>query len=142
MAPTFGVDRIRRSSSEFVFGSRPCRQAEDRRRPHGAMERPDVRKWPVGKTSAASFRAWRPRQTGRSGLSDTLLPYMDVALEAFGPDRLMFGSDWPVARLAVDYEPWVELCRKFISTLSEDEPRQSRGAMRSGSTGWTDGPDG
>ncbi len=52
---------------------------------------------------------------------DTLLPYMDVALEAFGPDRLMFGSDWPVARLAVDYEPWVELCRKFISTLSEDE---------------------
>ena len=37
---------------------------------------------------------------------DTLLPYMDVAFEAFGPDRLMFGSDWPVARLAVDYEPW------------------------------------
>ena len=52
---------------------------------------------------------------------DELRPYMDVALDAFGPDRLMFGSDWPVARLAVDYEPWVNLCREFISTLSAEE---------------------
>jgi len=52
---------------------------------------------------------------------DELRPYMDVALDAFGPDRLMFGSDWPVARLAVDYEPWVNLCREFISSLSQDE---------------------
>ena len=52
---------------------------------------------------------------------DELRPYMDVALDAFGPDRLMFGSDWPVARLAVDYEPWVILCREFISSLSQDE---------------------
>ena len=50
-----------------------------------------------------------------------LRPYMEVALEAFGPNRLMFGSDWPVARLAVDYEPWVKLCREFISTLSKHE---------------------
>lgn len=52
---------------------------------------------------------------------DGLRPYMEVALDAFGPDRLMFGSDWPVARLAVDYEPWVSLCREFISTLSPHE---------------------
>jgi L-fuconolactonase len=52
---------------------------------------------------------------------EALRPYMDVALDAFGPDRLMFGSDWPVARLAVDYEPWVKLCREFISSLSQDE---------------------
>ena len=52
---------------------------------------------------------------------DELRPYMEVALDAFGPERLMFGSDWPVARLAIDYEPWVDLCRKFISTLSEEE---------------------
>jgi len=50
-----------------------------------------------------------------------LRPYMEVALDAFGPDRLMFGSDWPVARLAVEYEPWVNLCREFISSLSQDE---------------------
>ena len=53
--------------------------------------------------------------------SDQLRPYMEVALDAFGPDRLMFGSDWPVARLAVDYMPWVSLCREFISSLSTDE---------------------
>jgi len=53
--------------------------------------------------------------------SDQLRPYMEVALDAFGPDRLMFGSDWPVARLAVDYMPWVKLCREFISSLSTDE---------------------
>ena len=52
---------------------------------------------------------------------DELRPYMEVALDAFGPNRLMFGSDWPVARLAVDYEPWVSLCREFISTLSPQE---------------------
>ncbi|MFD7658739.1 amidohydrolase family protein [Actinosynnema sp. NPDC059797] len=33
-----------------------------------------------------------------------LRPYVDVALEAFGPDRLMVGSDWPVCLLAADYE--------------------------------------
>ncbi|MEV5878947.1 amidohydrolase family protein [Streptomyces sp. NPDC052101] len=32
-----------------------------------------------------------------------LRPYADVALEAFGPDRLMFGSDWPVCTLAATY---------------------------------------
>jgi L-fuconolactonase len=52
---------------------------------------------------------------------EDLRPYMEVALDAFGPARLMFGSDWPVARLAVDYEPWDKLCREFISSLSQDE---------------------
>ena len=52
---------------------------------------------------------------------DDLRPFMEVALDAFGPRRLMFGSDWPVARLAVEYGPWVDLCREFISSLSENE---------------------
>jgi predicted TIM-barrel fold metal-dependent hydrolase len=34
---------------------------------------------------------------------------------------MMFGSDWPVARLAIEYGPWVEICREFISKLSEKE---------------------
>ena len=36
---------------------------------------------------------------------DDLRPFMEVALDAFGPRRLMFGSDWPVARLAVIFDP-------------------------------------
>ena len=52
---------------------------------------------------------------------DELLPYMDTALECFGAGKMMFGSDWPVARLAVEYESWVKIFRDFISTLSSDE---------------------
>ena len=52
---------------------------------------------------------------------EDLIPYMEIALEAFGPDRMMFGSDWPVARLSVEYGPWVEICRKFIANLSVNE---------------------
>ena len=44
---------------------------------------------------------------------------------------MMFGSDWPVARLAVEYENWVEVCRNFISTLSTDEQIKIEGKMRS-----------
>jgi L-fuconolactonase len=55
--------------------------------------------------------------------------YMGVALEAFGPDRLMFGSDWPVALLAVDYSSWVGLVRRFISTLSIDEQAAIEGGV-------------
>ena len=62
---------------------------------------------------------------------EDLIPYMDVALEAFGPDRMMFGSDWPVARLAVEYGPWVEICREFISTLSGDEQKLIEGNVAS-----------
>ena len=62
---------------------------------------------------------------------EDLIPYMDVALEAFGPDRMMFGSDWPVARLAVEYGPWVEICREFISTLSGDEQNLIEGDVTS-----------
>ena len=52
---------------------------------------------------------------------EDLIPYMEIALDAFGPSRVMFGSDWPVAKLAVEYGPWVEICRDFISNLSDNE---------------------
>jgi L-fuconolactonase len=52
---------------------------------------------------------------------------MDVALEAFGPRRLMFGSDWPVCLLAVGYRRWVDLVREFVSRLSEAEQRRVMG---------------
>jgi L-fuconolactonase len=34
---------------------------------------------------------------------EDLRPYVEYAVEAFGPERLMYGSDWPVALLAADY---------------------------------------
>ena len=65
-----------------------------------------------GITTEANWSEWKKEE---------LIPYMEVALDAFGPSRMMFGSDWPVARLAIEYGPWVEICREFISTLSGDE---------------------
>src|SRR5262245_59518466 len=48
-------------------------------------------------------------------------PYLDVVLEAFGPRRLMFGSDWPVCLLAGSYANVAGLARRAISALSRDE---------------------
>lgn len=53
--------------------------------------------------------------------SQGLKPYFDTVLEAFGPSRLMFGSDWPVCLAASGYANWVQTVRGWASTLSETE---------------------
>jgi len=50
-----------------------------------------------------------------------LAPYFDTALEAFGPERLMFGSDWPVCLLRSDYPKWVRCVERVTDSLSKDE---------------------
>ena len=52
---------------------------------------------------------------------DVLRPYVDVALEAFGPSRLMMGTDWPVCRLRTEYATWVEAVQALLGELSADE---------------------
>lgn len=52
---------------------------------------------------------------------DDLRPYFDTALDAFGPKRLLFGSDWPVCTLATSYARWVETVTQLVSRLSPDE---------------------
>jgi L-fuconolactonase len=47
-----------------------------------------------------------------------LRPYADVALDAFGPARMMFGSDWPVCTLAASYGEVVGAARDLTGTLS------------------------
>jgi L-fuconolactonase len=55
---------------------------------------------------------------------DDLRPYVDVVLDAFGPRRLMFGSDWPVCLIASEYRRWVDAVRGMTSALSETEQRR------------------
>lgn len=50
-----------------------------------------------------------------------LRPYFDVVLEAFGPKRLMFGSDWPVCLLRGKYQQWVNCVEEWTSDLTGDE---------------------
>jgi L-fuconolactonase len=44
-------------------------------------------------------------------------PYLDVVFEAFGLDRIMFGSDWPVCLLAANYEQVTGLVTNYVSDL-------------------------
>ncbi|MFF3374807.1 amidohydrolase family protein [Streptomyces sp. NPDC002680] len=55
---------------------------------------------------------------------DDLRPYAETALDAFGPDRLMFGSDWPVCTLAASYGQVVSLAEELTASLDPDEREQ------------------
>ncbi|MEU0029722.1 amidohydrolase family protein [Streptomyces sp. NPDC006335] len=57
---------------------------------------------------------------GQWGVED-LRPYADTVLEAFGPRRLMFGSDWPVCRLAATYGEVISTARQLTSALQPAE---------------------
>lgn len=63
-------------------------------------------------------------EAGTDWTPETLRPYMDVALQAFGPSRIMFGGDWPVSTLAITYPAWVALVDDLIRDLSLTEQRQ------------------
>lgn len=67
-----------------------------------------------GMVTEADWRAWTP---------DDLKPYVHAALEAFGPERCMYGSDWPVCLLAGSYARVIEALRKALGPISDDERR-------------------
>jgi len=57
---------------------------------------------------------------GASSL-ETIQPYVDHVLECFGPDRMVWGSDWPVVNLGKGLQEWIKVTRKILSTLSDTE---------------------
>lgn len=63
-----------------------------------------------GLLTEADHRCWTPGQ---------FLPYLEAALEAFGPRRLMFGSDWPVCLLAGSYSQAFRMVADFVGGLPE-----------------------
>jgi L-fuconolactonase len=52
---------------------------------------------------------------------ETLLPYLTVVEAAFGRNRLMWGSDWPVCRLAAEYEAWWKVAQRWTKDWSAEE---------------------
>src|SRR5262245_25286301 len=52
---------------------------------------------------------------------DDLTRYLDLLLEAFGPARLMWGSDWPVVDLAGGYDRWRQSALDYLARLGHDE---------------------
>lgn len=65
-----------------------------------------------GVVTEAEYTAWSYEQ---------ILPYMETALAAFGPERMMFGSDWPVCRVATTYADWIRAVERFAASLSAAE---------------------
>jgi L-fuconolactonase len=55
-----------------------------------------------------------------SWTSDDLAPYIEVALDAFGPDRLMYGSDWPVCTLAGSYARVIGALRTVLGSIDDE----------------------
>ena len=70
----------------------------------------------------------------RNWTVDDLKPYVQTALEVFGPDRLMFGSDWPVCELAGSYEQVYSAAVEAFGPLRPRSGRPFSGARRPGST--------
>lgn len=71
--------------------------------------RPNVNCKVSGMVTEANWEAWTVRD---------LEPYLEIALECFGPERLLAGSDWPVCLLATSYQRWWETLRQWVSKLS------------------------
>lgn len=47
--------------------------------------------------------------------------YLDVVVEAFGTERIMYGSDWPVCQLAASYEAQFDIVKDYFSSFSQSE---------------------
>jgi len=53
--------------------------------------------------------------------TDLIRPYFDTILKAFGPQRLMYASDWPTSLLHTSYPAWLNTVDDLILSLSDDE---------------------
>jgi len=92
------------------------------------IKRGEIDQWAAGlKDLAAATNVW----CKLSGLVteadwanwrvEDLIPYVDKALEYFGPARMMFASDWPVCLLAASYDQVLEAFHTLLADLSEED---------------------
>jgi len=75
-------------------------------------QRPHVTCKLSGMVTEADWTRWSP-----SGLT----PYFEVSLEAFSPQRLMIGTDWPVLTVGCTYKQWWSTVEQWISQLTQHE---------------------
>jgi L-fuconolactonase len=64
-----------------------------------------------GLVTEADWQHWKPEQ---------IIPFLDVAFETFGPDRLMIGSDWPVCLVAASYARAIEVVKTYLLAQKAD----------------------
>jgi L-fuconolactonase len=71
-----------------------------------------------GMVTEARWKQWKP---------EDFQPYLDVVFEAFGPQRLMIGSDWPVCTLSATYAETMAIVNEYILQLDSDQQEQILG---------------
>jgi len=81
-----------------------------------------------GMVTEADPKNWKPAD---------LQPYINTVLEAFGPRRIMYGSDWPVMLLAGDYVRWYDIVQHAIAKLSRAEQERIMGGTAAEAYGLT-----
>jgi len=74
-------------------------------------QRPNVSCKLSGMVTEAKWKQWKPGD---------YRPYLDTVVEAFGSDRLMIGSDWPVCLLSSDYTSTMQLVIEYIQQFPEE----------------------
>lgn len=63
-----------------------------------------------GMVTEATWLRWKPHEFG---------PYLDVVFEAFGPQRLMIGSDWPVCTLSASYDATMRIVMEYVQQFPQ-----------------------
>ncbi len=92
--------------------------------PVGTGEQPGDNAWASTIRSLGELSNVTCKLSGMHGPSvraGTLRPYYAIVLEAFGPDRLMFGSDWPVSSLAATYGEVCDVHQELTADLTAAE---------------------
>jgi L-fuconolactonase len=67
-------------------------------------------------------------EAGKNWSVERLRRYVDHVLECFGPQRVLWGSDWPVVTLAASYAEWVAATESLLVDLPENDRAAIRGA--------------
>jgi len=65
-----------------------------------------------GMVTEADWNTWKP---------EDIRPYLDIVVEAFGPERILIGSDWPVCLVAGKYSEVMQVVIDYISSFTEKE---------------------
>ena len=72
-----------------------------------------------GLVTEADWKNWKAKE---------LIPYLDVTVNAFGPDRIIFGSDWPVCLVAASYNEVLDIVINYFSTFAEEDQQKFFGS--------------
>ena len=88
----------------------------------------EIREWKKGIQKIARFENVCCKISGmvteadwKNWKKDDFIPYIEAVIEAFGTNRIMYGSDWPVCLVAASYEQMLGIVEEYFSSFSETE---------------------